>query len=204
MNAALHIPSGENKCPRHAFRHDGDEMGCGSSPLSLSLADIRRTYGCRLPDAILHGWRSCRPRSRAVQNLAATGLLSEASKPTSADGCATGRRTRSRHACDFSSRLDRIVQGRPSLLAVRWPRTTGLTSYLSGCFILTNRRYPFYRIAGIRKVFTSLAMASCPPRFARSLCPAFRRLSFGGNPLRETARVVQTVRVHSSNLLPIG
>jgi hypothetical protein len=34
--------------------------------------------GRQLPDAILHGKRSIRPRSRAVQRLATTGLLSEA------------------------------------------------------------------------------------------------------------------------------
>jgi hypothetical protein len=37
-----------------------------------------RLIGCRLPDAILHGKRSHRPRSRAVQHLTVTGLLSEA------------------------------------------------------------------------------------------------------------------------------
>jgi hypothetical protein len=31
------------------------------------------------------------------------------------------------------SRLDRFLQGRLPRLAVRWPRMTGLTSYLSGC-----------------------------------------------------------------------
>ena len=49
----------------------------GSSPCSLSRAGIWRTRklrGCQLPDAILHGKRSCRPRSRAVQGLTATGF----------------------------------------------------------------------------------------------------------------------------------
>jgi hypothetical protein len=43
----------------------------GSSSLSLSRTSIRRSPlgGCRLPDAILHGKRSFRPRSRAVQRL---------------------------------------------------------------------------------------------------------------------------------------
>jgi hypothetical protein len=49
------------------------QMGDGSAPVSLSHADIRRALfrGCQLPDAILHGKRSLRPRSRAVQRLAA-------------------------------------------------------------------------------------------------------------------------------------
>lgn len=43
--------------------------GDGSAPRSLSRAGIRRRLGCQLPDAILHGKRSCRPRSRAVQGV---------------------------------------------------------------------------------------------------------------------------------------
>jgi hypothetical protein len=58
--------------------------------------------GCRLPDAILHGKRSFRPRSRAVPRIAAAGLLSEAFQLASTGGGATGRRTRSRPAADLS------------------------------------------------------------------------------------------------------
>jgi hypothetical protein len=52
------------------------QMGDGSVPGSLSHADIRRAPfgGCQLPDAILHGKRSLRPRGRAVQRLAASGF----------------------------------------------------------------------------------------------------------------------------------
>jgi hypothetical protein len=52
------------------------QMGDGSAPSSLSHADIRRAPfgGCQLPDAILHGKRSLRPRGRAVQCLAAAGF----------------------------------------------------------------------------------------------------------------------------------
>jgi hypothetical protein len=52
------------------------------------------SQGCQLPDAILHGKRSYRPRSRAVQRLAVTELLSEAFQLAWAGGCATGLRTR--------------------------------------------------------------------------------------------------------------
>jgi len=84
--------------------------------------------GCRLPDAILHGKRSCRPRSRAVQSVAATGLLSEAFQLASTDGCDTGLRTRSRHVCDFAPRLDHLARGQPLLVAARSPHATGLAS----------------------------------------------------------------------------
>ena len=52
------------------------QMGDGSAPSSLSHADIRHAPfgGCQLPDAILHGKRSLRPRGRAVQRLADTGF----------------------------------------------------------------------------------------------------------------------------------
>jgi hypothetical protein len=48
-------------------------VGGGSSPCSLPHAGIGRIAlagGCQLPDAIFHGKRNCRPRSRAVQHLA--------------------------------------------------------------------------------------------------------------------------------------
>lgn len=48
------------------------QSGGGSAPRSLSRAGIRRLKGRQLPDAILHGKRSYRPHSRAVQRLAAT------------------------------------------------------------------------------------------------------------------------------------
>jgi hypothetical protein len=96
--------------------------------------------GCQLPDAILHGKRSFRPRSRAVQCLAVAGLSSEAFQLASAGGCATGLRTRSRHVCSFTSRLHHLAPGRPPLLTVRLPEATGLASYLSGCLSSTARR----------------------------------------------------------------
>jgi hypothetical protein len=55
-----------------------EACGDGSSPSSLSRADVRRHIGRQLPDAILHGKRSFRPRSRAAQRLSVAGLSSEA------------------------------------------------------------------------------------------------------------------------------
>ena len=84
----------EKISPCQTLRSDRDKFGSGSSPHSLPRAGIRRPgRGCQLPDAILHGKRSFRPHSRAVQGLAATEVLSEASWLASADVCATGRRT---------------------------------------------------------------------------------------------------------------
>lgn len=60
-----------------------------------------------------------------------------------------------------------------------------------------------FNIAGSRKVFTEPAKLPCPPRCARSFCPAFRRLSFG----RESCDARPSrppVLIHSSNHYPLG
>ena len=71
-------------------------------------------------------------------------MLSEAFQLASTGGCATGLRTRLRHACDLlGSRLGHLAQGQPRILSVRSPRATGLASSLSGCIRLTVQRCSF-------------------------------------------------------------
>jgi hypothetical protein len=70
-------------------------------------------------------------------------ILSEAFQLASTDGCATGLRTRSRHACNFVSRLDHLAQGQPRILSARSPCATGLASSLSGCVSFTVQRCLF-------------------------------------------------------------
>ena len=101
----------------------------------------------------------------------------------------------------FSPRLDRLAQGQPPLLAVRLPHATGLASYLSGCLSSCRSAVPFLISPTLRRVFTGLAWTSCPSRCLRSLCPAFRRLSFGG-PRFQDRQSPSPVLVHSSNHLP--
>jgi hypothetical protein len=60
--------------PAEMLLPTGTNLGGGSAPRSLSHADIRRRAGCQLPDAILHGKRSFRPHSRAVQRLTPSGF----------------------------------------------------------------------------------------------------------------------------------
>src|ERR1035438_6804057 len=154
-------------------------MGDGSSPRSLSHAGIGRLIGCQLPDAILHGKRSFRSRSRAVQHLAVTGLSSEAFQLAWTGGCATGLRTRSRHVCVFLSASSQLSAGSATPLRSAFARCHGSR--------LLTLRLPFVHRSAVsfltsltsRKVFTDPAWAKCPSRFGRSLCPAFRRLSFG-------------------------
>jgi hypothetical protein len=156
-------------------------MGDGSSPCSLSRAGIRRPArrGRQLPDAILHGKRSFRPRSRAVQRLTATGLSSEAFQLAWADGCATGLRTRQRHVYDCWSASSPLSVGSATAF-------DGALAPRHGSRLLT-LRLPFIHKPAVAfllspelwKVFTGPAETACPPRCQRSLCPAFQRLSFG-------------------------
>jgi len=74
IHQASASPIKNKKSPLNFLRSNEDKLGDGSSPLSLSRADIGRQIGCQLPDAILHGKRSLRPRSRAVQRIAIGSL----------------------------------------------------------------------------------------------------------------------------------
>ena len=135
--------------------------------------------GCQLPDAILHGKRSHRPRSRAVQRLAAAELLSEAFQLAWAGGCATGLRTRQRHVYDSLSASSPLSARSATAFG-------GAFASRHGSRLLT-LRLPFVHKPAVafllsptfRKVFTGPAETACPSQCERSLCPAFRRLSFG-------------------------
>src|SRR5471032_2139763 len=69
-------PAPKTISPRLTFRSNGDKWGMGvrHSLFPILTFGAHPFGGCQLPDAILHGKRSFRPRSRAVQRLAATGF----------------------------------------------------------------------------------------------------------------------------------
>jgi len=133
----------KTKSPRLTLRSDRDKSGDGSSPCSLSRVGIRRRIGCRLPDAILHGKRSLRPRSRAVQDVTATGfrvrLFSSLGLVVAPPAREPGKDT----SANSFSRLHHLAQGQPPLLTARSPRATGLASSLSGCFSFSGQRCCF-------------------------------------------------------------
>jgi hypothetical protein len=89
-----------------------------------------------LPDSRRHSPRQAefRPRGRTVQRLSAAEFQVRLFSSLQLVVAATGLRTRSRHACDFLSRLDRMAPGQPPLLAARSPEATGLASSLIVCF----------------------------------------------------------------------
>ncbi len=181
----------------------GPNGGWECATLSFPVADIRRQVGCRLPDAILHGQRSCfiRPHSRAVQRLAHAEFrvrpLSSLGPVVAPPACEPGRDT----FVTWAPRLDQLAPGRPLLLAVRWPGATGLTSYLSGCLSLTSQRCVFETSPAFWKCFGP-GRGPHPSRNRKFSLSAFRRLWFGGF-LGETARALRSVLAHSSNRVPL-
>ena len=76
--------------------------------------------GRLLPDAILRDFRSCRPHSRAVQGLAAHGLLGEVYLPAQPVVAATDMRTRLDTQV-IRSHPSPLEAGQPSLVTMRSP-----------------------------------------------------------------------------------
>ena len=155
-------------------------MGDGSAPRSLSRADIRRPIGCQLPDAILHGMRSLRPRSRAVQRLAVTGLSSEAFQLAWAGGCATGLRTRSRHVCNFGSASRPLSAGSAAAFGSALAPCHGSRLLTLRLLFAHRPAVPFLTSPEFGRFSRVLPKTKCPSRRARSFCSAFRRFSSGG------------------------
>ena len=155
---------------------------------SLSQAGIRRLArrGCQLPDAILHGKRSVRPHSRAVQGLAAAELLSEAFQLAWTGGCATGLRTRLRHVCDCLCASSPLCSGSATAFGGALPRCHGSRLLTLRLPLLSQASGSVFTIAGVPEGFhgSCLDLVSSPT--GRSLCPAFRRLSFGRFRVSET------------------
>ena len=182
------------------------QMGDGSSPLSLSRTGIRRhpRGGCRLPDAILHGKRSFRPRSRAVQRLAVAGfrvrLFSSLRLVVAPPACEPGQDTpvififassplSAGSAAAFDGAFARCHGSRLftlRLLFAHSPAVSFLTSPALGSF---SRGLPSRRVLP----------GACAP-FVR-LSAAF---IWRSRLLIQTARVARTVLMRSSNRLPSG
>jgi len=120
-----------------------------------------------------------RPRRRAVQRLAATGLLSEAFQPAWTGGCATGLRTRRRHACDCLSASSPLSARSATAFGGALARRHGSRLFTLRLLFIHKPAVAFLPSPAFRKVFTGPAETACPPRFECSLCPAFQRFSFG-------------------------
>jgi hypothetical protein len=79
-------------------------------------------------DAVLHGKRSCRPRSRAVRVLTGHGFRVRPLCPLRPVVAPLAGGQGSDTLVIADPRLNRFPSGRPPLLAMRWPEVTGLTS----------------------------------------------------------------------------
>jgi hypothetical protein len=159
--------------------------------------------GCRLPDAILHGKRSYRPRSRAVRRLPAMRILSEAFQLASAGGCATGLQTRSRHAYDFI-RVLTTGSGSATAFDGAFARGHGSRLFSLKLPFISQSSGVVFNIAGAWKFFTEPAEFPCSSRCVRSFCPPFGVFRWAVLILFNPARVVHTVLMHSSNYPPSG
>ena len=181
-------------------------MGDGSSPCSLSRAGIGRPdrRGCQLPDAILHGKRSYRPRSRAVQRLATTGLLSEAFQLASADGCATGLRTRSRHVCDCLSASRPLSAGSAAVVHGAFARCHGSRLFTLRLLLHPQASGSVFTIAGVSEGFHG----SCRDHVSspvQTLTLSRLSASFVWQiPLSRDRQSRSPVLMHSSNRIPSG
>ena len=160
--------------PRPTFRSSRDKWGMGGRHALFPgpALDALPFGGCRIPDAILHGKRSfglvAGPSSAFSDAEFRVRLFSSLQLVVAA----TGLRTRSRHACDFLSRLNRLAPGQPPFLTVRSPEATGLASSLIDC-IFSQSSGAVFNIASLLEVFHAacLAVVTFPSRAL--FCPPF-------------------------------
>src|SRR6266478_2926520 len=95
----LRCPSKNNKSLPDLAVKQGQMGGWELATLSFPCRHLAH-IGCQLPDAILHGKRSCRPHSRAVQRLAVAEFRARPLSSLELAFADAGLRTWQRHVCD--------------------------------------------------------------------------------------------------------
>lgn len=128
----------KRKRPRKFLTFRGQFVGVGRRHVLFpggTRLDALAFAGGVLPDATLRGMRMFRSHGGTVLTVAGRDLLSEASAPGSGAPCREwlAGRGADTPATDVVARRAPLPRGRHRLVADRWPRVTGLTSYLSGC-----------------------------------------------------------------------
>jgi hypothetical protein len=156
-----------------------------------------------LPDANLRGMRMFRSHGGTVPTVTGRNLRVRPLRPVRALPAGSGSPdvvlTRLQFWCFASAPLPR---GRRQLVAGRWPRATGLTSYLLGCFRSCSRVTWFFT-PPLGGDFTDLAKSALSPRSRFPCAP----LSCGERGLLAgLARRVPRLRsgLRSSNQNPLG
>ena len=180
-HSSLNLPVRTNKRARQSDDQRARKWAVGVRhtlfPMPTLGASSRE--GCRLPDAIFHGKRNFRPRSRAVAGVAAARfrvrLFSSLRLVVAPPACEPGQDTpvtfmvassplSARSATDFVRAFTSCHGSRLFTLRLH-------SSHSPAVFFSTS--------PALRKVSCALPGLSCPSRRVCSLCPGFRRLSFG-------------------------
>ena len=178
-------------------------MGDGSSPHSLSRADIGRHAGCQLPDAILHGKRSSFGLIAGPSN--ASRRLDYRVRPLSPlrlvvapPACGPGQDT----FMIPSPRLDPVARVGHRFWRCVGPRLRvwPLTSQVA---FAHKSAVPFLASPTFRKFWRTLPWSVFLPGSVALFVPPFGVFHWA-DLLSKTARVACPVLAHSSNHLPSG
>ena len=197
----------KRKVPARPFGQAGTNRGMGVRHALFPALAIRRALfgGCQLPDAILHGKRSLRPRSRAVQRLASAEfrvrLFSLLELMVAPPAYKPGPDT----SVNSYPRLYLLAPGQLPILSERSPGATGLASSLSGCFSFSGRRCVF-NIASVLKGFhgSCLDRGSFPVRMLTLSCLSASFIWLTPRFYSRNRQSHPSVLMHSSNRLPSG
>ena len=159
--------------PGPTLRSDRDKWGMGVRhalfPEPALGAPLR---GCRLPDAILHGKRSYRPRSRAVRRLAPRGfrvrLFSSLRLVVAPPACQPGQ--------DTPANFIRVLttgSGSATAVGGAFALSHGSRLFSLKLLFISQSSGVVFNIAGAWKFFTKPAEFPCSSRCVRSFCPPF-------------------------------
>jgi hypothetical protein len=128
--------------------------------------------GCRLPDAILHGKRSYRPRSRAVRRLSARGfrvrLFSSLRLVVAPPACKPGQ--------DTPANFIRVLttgSGSATAFDGAFARGHGSRLFTLKLLLISQSSGVVFNIASAWKFFTEPAKFPWSSRCVRSFCPPF-------------------------------
>ena len=144
----------KRKVPAQPFGQTGTNRGMGVRHALFPALAIRRAFlgRCQLPDAILHGKRSLRPRSRAVQRLASAEFRVRLFSLLGLMVAPPAYKPDPDTSVNSYPRLHLLAPGQLPILSERSPGATGLASSLSGCFSFSGQRCVFH-IANVLKGF---------------------------------------------------
>lgn len=160
-----HLPAPENNKARRTEVLRA-LIGGRSSPRSLSRvlalgASLSRAASS--PTPLFAAGRRFRSHGGTASTVSGGCFSSEASMPGSEALC---REPRAGQGADTPAMVTfasaPVPRGRLRLLAARWPRGTGLTSYLSGCFFVLQLGDAVFRAAPIRNVYELCQVRSFP------------------------------------------